>query len=892
MQKSVKTTCPYCGVGCGIVANIDAQGTVQVAGDEDHPANFGRLCSKGAALADTLDLNGRLLYPQVGGEQVPWNTALDMVSGRFTDIIEQYGPDSVAFYVSGQLLTEDYYVANKLMKGFIGSANIDTNSRLCMSSSVAGHKRAFGSDTVPCSYEDLERAKLIVLVGSNTAWCHPVLFQRIKRARKDNPDMKVVVIDPRRTATCDIADLHLALSPGTDSILFNGLLVYLYDQDEHNPLFITNCTEGLDAALAAARRSASSIADTARSCGVDEGLVTEFFRLFGQNERVVTVYSQGVNQSSCGTDKVNAIINCHLLTGRIGRAGMGPFSFTGQPNAMGGREVGGLANQLAAHMEIDNPHHRALVQEFWRAPRVADKQGLKAVELFNAIEKGSVRAVWIMATNPAVSLPQAKSVQAALAACEFVVVSDCVQRTDTTQYAHVLLPALTWGERDGTVTNSERRISRQKGFLPPPGEAKPDWWIVSEVAKRMGYEESFSYGSPSQIFTEYARLSGYQNRGQRDFDIAALQDLTQGDYDDFIPVQWPVKAARESVTGSLWRGEKRLFADGRFFTASKKAQFIAIDPRSPAQAVSDEFPFILNTGRVRDQWHTMTRTAKAPKLNEHTPEPYAELHSSDARRLDVKPGALVKIKSRYGEIVVRAKIADDYRPGSVFVPMHWNGQFASNAGVDSIVNAQLDPISGQPEFKHTPVRVESYQPNWHGFLLTRRELNLPHVSYWVKSQGAGFYHYELAGEQSPGDWPVWARSYLCASQSDVNWVEYLDVAARQYRGVRLLGNTVESCMFIAPGHALPDRNWLASLFLKETLSESERISLLTGQPPVGQKDRGKTVCACFGVGETTILEAIVSNEWTNVEQIGSVLKAGTNCGSCIPELQVLLKKAL
>ena len=884
MQTSVKTTCPYCGVGCGIIANVDTQGTVKVAGDVDHPANYGRLCSKGAALADTLNLGGRLLYPQVNGEQVDWDAALDTVSKRFTETITQYGADSVAFYVSGQLLTEDYYVANKLMKGFIGSANIDTNSRLCMSSSVAGHKRAFGSDTVPCSYEDLERAKLIVLVGSNTAWCHPVLFQRIKKARKDNTDVKVVVIDPRRTATCDIADLHLALSPGTDSILFNGLLTFLHDQDEHNPLFIANCTEGLDAALEAARLSASSIASVAEACGLEEPLVTEFYRLFAQNERVVTVYSQGVNQSSCGTDKVNAIINCHLLTGRIGRAGMGPFSFTGQPNAMGGREVGGLANQLAAHMDIDNPEHRALVQAFWQSPRIADKPGLKAVELFNAVHEGKVKAVWVMATNPAVSLPQAKSVQAALAHCEFVVVSDCMQQTDTTQYAQVLLPALTWGERDGTVTNSERRISRQKRFLPAPGQAKPDWWIIGEVAKKMGFGGSFSYSGPQQIFTEYARLSGCQNQGSRDLDIAALGNLTESEYDTLAPVQWPLRAENGSV-----KGAKRLFADGRFFTSSKKAQFVAIQPRPPAQAVSEEYPFILNTGRVRDQWHTMTRTAKAPKLNEHTPEPYAELHTGDAGHLGVNSGELVKIISQYGDIIVRAKIADEHRQGSVFVPMHWNRQFASNAGVDAIVNAALDPISGQPEFKHTPVRVESYQPNWYGFLLTRRELQPPQANYWVKSQGAGYYRYELAGEQSPGDWPGWARQYLCASQNDVNWVEYLDVAARQYRGVRLLGNTVESCIFIAPNQALPERNWLASLFLKDSLNESERISVLTGQPPAGQIDQGRTVCACFGVGEKTILEAILRNRLTSVEQIGGVLQAGTNCGSCIPELQALLK---
>ncbi|MCG6970018.1 MAG: molybdopterin-dependent oxidoreductase [Gammaproteobacteria bacterium] len=886
MQTSVKTTCPYCGVGCGIVANIADKGQVTVTGDQQHPANYGRLCSKGAALAETLSLDGRLLYPLIHGEQVDWDTALNTVSSRFTNCIQQFGPDSVAFYVSGQLLTEDYYVANKLMKGFIGSANIDTNSRLCMSSSVAGHKRAFGSDTVPCSYEDLERAKLIVLVGSNTAWCHPVLFQRIKKAKKAAADVKVVVIDPRHTATCEIADLHLPLQPGTDSILFNGLLAYLWEQDEHNRLFTDTCTQGMDEALEAAKASSPSMSATAQACGLTERAVTEFYSWFAQTERVVSVYSQGVNQSSSGTDKVNAIINCHLLTGRIGRPGMGPFSFTGQPNAMGGREVGGLANQLACHMEIENAGHRSLVQDFWKSPRMADKAGLKAVELFDAVNEGKVKAIWIMGTNPAVSMPEANLVRSALERCEFVVVSDCMRHTDTTQYADALLPALTWGEKDGMVTNSERRLSRQKRFLPPPGEAKSDWWIICEVAKKMGFAAAFSYTGPLEIFREYARLSGYRNNGSRDFDIAALHELDQATYDDFEPLQWPVK----TTDSDQWQGEKRLFADGKFYTLSKKAQFIPIQPRQPAHPATKDYPFVLNTGRVRDQWHTMTRTAKAARLSEHSPEPYAELHSSDAKLLGIVEHQLVKIISSHAEVIVRAKVADEQRPGSVFVPMHWNQQFASNANVDSIVNAALDPISGQPEFKHTPVKIEPYNPNWYGFLLTRRELRPLDADYWVKSQGEGYYRYELAGEQSPADWPVWVRSYLCASHADVNWVEYLDVAVKQYRGVRLLGDTVESCIFIAPNHALPPRNWLASLFKKAKLSESERISLLTGEPPAGQKEQGKTVCACFGVGEKTILETIASNNITNVEQIGSVLQAGTNCGSCIPELKELLQR--
>jgi assimilatory nitrate reductase catalytic subunit len=498
-----ETTCPYCGVGCGLRVGRDAGPGQRArrpgASRQLRPPLFqgrrpgGDPGSRGQAAAAGDRRRG-------GG----WDQALDHVARRFQAIIDEHGPEAVAFYVSGQLLTEDYYVANKLMKGFIGAANIDTNSRLCMSSAVAGHKRAFGTDTVPCDYEDLEQAELIVITGSNLAWCHPVLFQRIVQARRDKPDMKVVVIDPRRTATCDAADLHLAIAPGTDTTLFNGLLVHLERTGKRAADFVHQSTEGLDAALATALEDAPDAAAVARRCGLPVGLVQKFFRLFEKTARTVTLFSQGVNQFSMGTDKVNSIINCHLLTGRIGRAGMGPFSITGQPNAMGGREVGGLANQLAAHLELDDPAHHTLVRDFWDAPALATQPGLKAVDLFEAVHAGRVKALWIMATNPAVSMPDSNRVRAALAGCEFLVVSDCVRHTDTTAHAHVLLPAATWGERDGTVTNSERRISRQRPFLPTAGQARPDWWIICEVARRMGHGAAFAYEHPAQIFCEHA----------------------------------------------------------------------------------------------------------------------------------------------------------------------------------------------------------------------------------------------------------------------------------------------------------------------------------------------------------------------------------------------------
>ena len=879
--REVATTCPYCGVGCGVIARVEADGSVTVRGDEKHPANFGRLCSKGSALGQTLDLEGRLLRPVVDGQPCDWESALDTVADRFSQVIAEHGPDAVAFYVSGQLLTEDYYVANKLMKGYIGAANIDTNSRLCMSSPVAAHKRAFGADAVPCAYEDLEQAKLIVLAGSNAAWCHPVLFQRIARAKQENPDLMVVVIDPRRTATCDIADHHLDLLPGSDAILFNGLLHYLEQKGERHALFVNGCTEGVEEALAMAAAVAPSIESVALRCGLDVEQVADFYRLFARTERVVTLFSQGVNQSVSGTDKGNAIINCHLLTGRIGRRGMGPFSLTGQPNAMGGREVGGLANQLAAHMALENPEHRDIVQRFWHAPAMASRPGLKAVDLFKAVEQGRVKALWIMATNPVVSLPEADRVRAALDKCEFVVVSDCVA-TDTTAHADVLLPALTWGEKEGTVTNSERRISRQRRFLPPPGEARPDWWMVCQVAKRMGFGEAFDYAGPAEIFREHAALSGFENFGERNFDISAWSRISQAEYDALQPTQWPVRKAGQ--------GTLRLFAEGRFFTSSGKARFVAVEPRLPANLPDKDFPFVLNTGRVRDHWHTMGRTGKAPRLSEHTPEPYAELHPEDARRVGVEDGALVQVFNRRGEVVVRARLNEGQHRGCVFVPMHWNDVFASSGRVDALVEAVVDPHSGQPEFKHTPVRIVPYRPAWHGFILSRRRLDLSRsqATYWVVARGEGFYRYEIAGEQAPGDWPGWARELLCASEEGVNWIEYLDKGARRYRGVRMLGEAVESCIFIAPSHALPSRSWLGGLFAKEALDEGERRGLLLGQPPPGQQDAGRIVCACFSVGVNTLKEAIATQHLDTVEAIGEALKAGTNCGSCIPELKALL----
>lgn len=883
MTSAVRTTCPYCGVGCGVLATVDSAGTVRVTGDPDHPANLGRLCSKGSALGETIDLEGRLLYPEVDGIQTDWDTALTRVAGRFQSVIREHGPEAVAFYVSGQLLTEDYYVANKLMKGFIGSANIDTNSRLCMSSAVAGYKRAFGTDTVPCSYEDLERAKLIVLAGSNTAWCHPVLYQRIVKAREEHSDLRVIVIDPRRTGTCDSADLHLAIAPGTDATLFNGLLVHLERQGEANSLFLNGAVDGVEDALAAARADAPDLDDVARRCGLSVEAVAEFYRLFARTERVVTLYSQGINQFSMGTDKVNSIINCHLYTGRIGRTGMGPFSMTGQPNAMGGREVGGLSNQLAAHMELDEAEHRDRVQRFWHSPVIAQRAGFKAVDMFDAVAAGRIKALWVMATNPAVSLPDSERVRQALARCEFLVVSDCVRHTDTTAYAHVLLPASAWGEKDGTVTNSERRISRQRAFLPAPGAAQPDWWIVSEVARRMGYAAAFEYASPAQVFREHAALSAFENDGQRDFDLGGLAGVSDAQYANLQPVQWPLPAAGA-------RGV-RLFADGRFFTPNGRARMIAVTGKTPASATDTDYPLVLNTGRVRDHWHTLTRTGKSPRLSAHSIEPYAEIHPDDAARYELREGALAEVSSRYGRAVVRVRISAAQRPGSVFVPIHWNRQFSSLISVDGLIGPHTDPLSGQPEFKFTPVSVQPYAAKWYGFLMSCRRLELRHAEYWACAKGSGFWRYEIAGREPAADWTRCARELLCAADAQVEWTEFFDPATRRYRGARLVNGRLESCVFIGAEPELPPRDWLAELFAVDTLDSAQRARLLSGRPPSGRADGGRTVCACFNVGRDTLLDAIRSHGLDSVEALGTKLRAGTNCGSCVPELRALLAEA-
>jgi assimilatory nitrate reductase catalytic subunit len=883
--QPVRTTCPYCGVGCGVLAKPDGSGGTQIEGDREHPANFGRLCSKGSALGETLSFDGRVLHPMLRDadgsmQQASWDDALDRVAGGFRDIVEQHGPDAVAFYVSGQLLTEDYYVANKLMKGFIGSANIDTNSRLCMASSVAGHKRAFGSDTVPGNYEDLDEADLLVLVGSNAAWCHPVLHQRMVRNKAERGAL-IVVIDPRRTATAEDADLVLQIAPGTDSILFSGLLAHLAERDELDRGFIGSATQGFSEALARARHIAPDIEAVARACGLPRDDVAKLFEWFSATPRAVTLYSQGVNQAAQGTDKVNAIINCHLATGRIGRPGTGPFSLTGQPNAMGGREVGGLANQLAAHMGFDAASIDR-VQRFWRAPAMAQHEGLKAVDLFDAVAAGRIKALWVMATNPAVSLPRADAVLAGLAKLDLLVVSEVVASSDTLgARPHVVLPAAAWGEKDGTITNSERRISRQRSFLEAPGEARPDWWIIAQVGKRMGFHKAFDYALPEDVFREHAALSAFENDGTRDFDLSALAHMAPGEYKDLQPVQWP-------VVDGYRTGAARLFADGRFFTEDARARFVPVE--IPAAAVADKLhPFRLNTGRVRDHWHTMARTGKSPRLGGHIDEPFVAVHPDDADAAGLADGDLAAVSSVHGSAILRVRCEEGQRRGEVFAPIHWNDETASHARIGALVHQVCDPHSGQPDMKATAVAVARAQFAVHGFLISRQTASLPADFWWARATIAGGRATRFATNVPIAAWSGTTPTLLGEGGAIV---EFNDTAHNVYRAARMCEGRLEACLYVAATPAkLPGFDWLKQQIVAPSLDALARKALLAGRPPDGAADCGPVVCACFGVGLATIQDLIASGEATSVEEVGRHLKAGTNCGSCQPEIKKLVAAA-
>lgn len=867
LPGSVKTTCPYCGVGCGVIATPQADGRVAIAGDPDHPANFGRLCSKGSALGETLLLEGRQLFPMIDGQRASWDEALDAVADRLRDVIDSHGPDAVALYGSGQLLTEDYYIANKLMKGFVGTANIDTNSRLCMASSVAGHKRAFGSDTVPGCYEDLELADLVVLVGSNLAWCHPVLFQRILAAKEKRPDMRIVVIDPRRTNAAEGSDLHLPIAPDGDVALFLGLFAHLHNAGAFNQRYSAEHLTGVGAATAAAE--GCTVSRTAEVTGLSQNDVARFFELFTRTEKVVTVFSQGVNQSTSGTDKANAIINCHLATGRIGRPGMGPFSITGQPNAMGGREVGGLANMLAAHMDFDRAD---TVARFWNAPDVARKPGLKAVDMFKAIAERKIRAVWIMATNPVVSLPDADAARKALLGCGTVIVSDMFATTDTARCADIFLPAAGWGEKDGTVTNSERTISRQRPFLPLPGEARPDWWIICAVAKRLGYS-GFDFATPGEIFAEHARLTGFENNGTRDLDISGLATL---DYDQLQPVQWPVPEGGGS--------HKRMFGRGGFFTPDGKARLLPLSAPPPKQPAPGQL--LLNTGRVRDHWHTMTRTGKASRLSGHYAEPFVEIHPDDAERLSIRRTQLVRLENRYGTAVVRALVTDRQQKGSAFVPIHWTGETAPSGRVNALVAPYTDPVSGQPSLKMGMASLSPVDVALYGFAVSRARPDLRDAGYWALAPADGGWRVEIGWMQRPGDILLSVRKMFGIAQ-DVPLATSVDAISGRINVALFEGEQLAFALYLSPDPVLVSRQWAVEQLPLSNPDPLHRAHILAGRPGADRPDPGPLVCSCFGVGANQIADA-VGDGCHSVEAVGTALKAGTNCGSCRTEIRRLI----
>jgi assimilatory nitrate reductase catalytic subunit len=875
-MERTRTTCAYCGVGCGIAASAEER-RLSVEGDAAHPANHGRLCSKGAALGSTVGLEGRLLHPMIGQRQASWGEAVSLTARRFRETIARHGPDSVAFYVSGQLLTEDYYAANKLMKGFIGSANIDTNSRLCMASAVTAHRLAFGADLVPGCYEDLDLADLAVFSGHNAAWTHPVLFRRMEQARVRG--QRHVVIDPRRTDTAEVADLHLPIAPQTDVRLWNGLLADLIRRGAVDRGYIAAHVNGFAEVEAELARADQSPGAVASDCGVAQADLERFFRWFAQTPRTVSLFSMGANQSAQGVAKGLAILNAHLATGRIGKPGACPFSITGQPNAMGGRETGGMATTLAAHMDFE-PDAIARVQRFWGAPSVATRPGLKALEMFEAVREGRIKALWIMATNPAVSLPASGRVAEALAACPFVAVSEVMAETDTTAFAHVRLPALAWGEKDGTVTNSERCISRQRAVLPAPGEARADWRIVADVAGAMGFGEAFAWRTPAQVFREWARLTAYENQG-RALNLGPLATVTPEAYQTLEPVQWPVTAAG---------GTPRLFADGRFQTPDGRAVMHPVAARGPAEAVDGAFPLSLNTGRVRDHWHTLTRTGLAPELCRHTPEPYVEVHPADAEPLGLADGRLARVRTRQGEAVAVARLSAGQRPGSIFMPMHWSAAYAPAGRANPLVAAHVDPRSGQPEFKHAPARLSAYRETWRGFFIAREARGAPKGLdlVWRRIPQMGCQLHEFAGRGDEAEREALRRELLKGAPAET--LRYEDAAAGTLREACLAEDRLACVLFTTTSDGLPPRDWLVELFAADALGPAERTALLVGRAPGRIVEAGPVVCACRGVRRSRI-EVAIAGGAADLDAVAELTGAGAACGSCRPEIARLLPQS-
>jgi assimilatory nitrate reductase catalytic subunit len=890
----VKSACCYCGVGCGVVIESDGRQIVGVQGDESHPANFGRLCTKGATLHLSAGDAQRAQHPELRERReahrrrVTWNQALDHLALRFADVIRQHGRDAVAFYVSGQLLTEDYYVFNKLTKGLIGTNNIDTNSRLCMSSAVTGYKATLGVDAPPACYEDIDHAHCLFIAGSNTAFAHPVLYRRIEVARQANPLLKTIVVDPRRTDTAREATLHLALMPGTDVALYNGMLHVLLWEGLCDTAYIAAHTQGFDQLKTTLRDyTPKAVAET---CGVDADAIVQAAKWFGTSAATLSLYCQGLNQSTNGTQNNAALINLHLATGQIGRRGAGPLSLTGQPNAMGGREVGGMANLLSAHRELANPAHRAEVAALWGVADVPAAPGETAVELFDALAQGEIKAVWIACTNPAQSMPDLGRVHAALRKAELVVLQDAFVNTDTASFADVLLPATTWAEKDGTVTNSERRITRIRSAIPAPGEARADWEIARDFALRLGTTlqnadagRMFAYTSAEEVFNEHREST----RG-RDLDITGLSyELLESRG----PQQWPFP---DGATA----GKARLYEDGRFPTASGRAQFVNTVYKPSAEKTDARYPLHLNTGRLRDQWHGMSRTGRVARLYNHVEEPLLSMNVHDMERRHLKDGDIVRATSRRGVVVLSVVASDEMRPGQTFLPMHWGAQFMNSGGANSLTLSALDPGSKQPELKHAAIRVEKLNLPWQ--LVVMRVAGTAAADFLARLQPllkeftyatTGLFGREFpsiilrARHETPIALELIASIDALLEFREAGNLTYADVRRGISKRVMIERGAVTGVRLVGETAA---RDWLKEIMAQGAAADTVRPWVLAplSSPPLGSRSRGRIVCNCVDVAEQDICSAIAQG--ADFAALRATLKCGTECGSCIPEVKKLV----
>ena len=678
----------------------DADGNPMWAarGDRQHPSSLGQVCIKGATVGETL-ARGRLSQPLYRPtlnddfQPISWDSAFDLLTGRIRSTLAGKGPNAIAMYGSGQFHTEDYYLAQKLLKGALGTNNFDANSRLCMSSAVAGYTRSLGSDGPPCCYEDLDHCSVAFLIGTNTAECHPVLFQRLlKRKKRDPKGLTIVVVDPRKTDTAKIADHHLAIAPGTDLALLHGLARLVIQDNGFDSDFIDAATEGF--ASFTQTINAWTPGKTAKFCGITEQDLRAVGRLWSRKEGVLSLWSMGVNQRREGTAVVSGLINLHLLTGEIGKPGAGPFSLTGQPNAMGGREAGGLAHLLPGYRLVTNPDHRAEVEQAWGFAKdsIAATPGLGAWQQVEAMEQGELDLWWVAATNPLVSMPDLDRVKNAMQRCPLVVVSEAYADTETSHYAHLLLPASQWSEKAGAMTNSERRVTYCPSFRPRHGESRPDWEVFAELGRRLGFTEQFTYASSAEVYAEFTTLT----EGR----VCDVSGLSHGLLQAHGSQQWPFPKGQEPT-----RTSKRLYVGKRFPTASGRARFQSDAPLGLAEPPCDVYPLVLTVGRYLGQWHTMTRTGMVQRLNDMHPEPRLEMHPEDAKAYGVDDNGLAAITSRRGTLTARVTLTDRIRRGSVFLPMHWGFTQAEACEANTLMHEESCPISKQPELKASAVVV-------------------------------------------------------------------------------------------------------------------------------------------------------------------------------------------